>query len=186
LKLDVQDSSFTKQLGHISNAADNCAKIIAKVLTTEELLDTPLELRSLGSILKDCTEEASVKYSDTKIGYDIAISSSLVLADDFLESLFDSLIENAIKHNTFTEKCVWISLSNREDGYEARIADNGEGIPDEKKKWLFDIQRRHGGMGLHQSKQIVSKYGGRIEVYDRVPMDHHLGSEFRIWFPRKR
>ncbi|MHA1882663.1 MAG: PAS domain S-box protein [Candidatus Thorarchaeota archaeon] len=184
LGFDTQEPTVTKKLDHISRAATNCVNIIAKIRTTEGLLDAPLKPISLESVLRDCVEQASVKYRDVGIECDLLLSSTLVLADDFLEFLFDSFIENAIEHNPFNEKCVWISLSKREDGYEVRIADNGEGLPDEKKKWLFDSQRRHGGISLHQSEQIAKKYGGRIEVFDRIPMDYHSGTEFRIWFPK--
>ena len=62
------------------------------------------------------------------------------------------------------------------------ISDNGPGISDTMKASLFDMSRRFGGIGLHQAKQIIEKYGGRIEVHDRVPSAFSKGAEFRLFF----
>ncbi|MFW9965846.1 MAG: hypothetical protein ACFFEA_01705 [Candidatus Thorarchaeota archaeon] len=48
----------------------------------------------------------------------------------------------------------------------------------------FDQERRYGGLGLHQAKRILAKYGGVIEVSDRVPGDYSKGALFRLWFPK--
>jgi signal transduction histidine kinase len=48
------------------------------------------------------------------------------------------------------------------------------------------VTRRYGGVGLLQSKQICDKYGGRIEVRDRVPEQPGEGAEFAIWLPKAK
>ena len=60
---------------------------------------------------------------------------------------------------------------------------NGYGIDDALKKTLFDPKRRYGGIGVHQAKEIVMKYSGRISVYDRIPGMHSEGTEFVVWLP---
>jgi signal transduction histidine kinase len=91
---------------------------------------------------------------------------------------------NAADHNTSDKPHIWVNLYERDSGIVVSIADNGPGIPDQTKKILFDMSRRYGGVGLHQSHQIINKYGGRIEVHDRILGDSSQGVEFRLWFPR--
>ena len=75
---------------------------------------------------------------------------------------------------------------DKEDGYELTVSDNGPGIPDKQKTWLFDVDRRFGGVGLHQVKQIIEKYSGRIEVLDRIHGDPRQRAQFRIWLPKAK
>jgi signal transduction histidine kinase len=77
-----------------------------------------------------------------------------------------------------------VSLSETIGEYTSYIADNGKGIPDSRKKHLFDATRRYDGVGLHLSKHIVERYGSRIEVVDRVPEDSSQGLEVRVWLPK--
>ncbi len=89
-----------------------------------------------------------------------------------------------MEHNPRPDKHIWLTLEEVDEGFEARIADDGKGIPDTVKDGLFDVSRRYGGVSLHQTKEIVDKYGGRIKVTDRVPGTPEEGAEFCIWLPR--
>ena len=108
-----------------------------------------------------------------------------IKADEFLCRLICNLFENAIIHNPSEGRKVWVFLREVIDGFEVSISDNGKGIPDKRKEELLDPDRRFGGIGIHQSKSIVEKYGGRISIHDRVKGDVIQGAEFRIWFPRR-
>jgi len=71
-----------------------------------------------------------------------------------------------------------------ESQYEVRISDDGPGIKNEIKKTLFNPDRRFGGVGIHQACQIAEKYGGCIEVTDRIEGDWTSGAQFKVWLPR--
>ena len=71
-----------------------------------------------------------------------------------------------------------------DDFFEISIADNGRGISDSTKESLFDVSRRFGGVSLHQSKEIIDKYRGTIEVFDRVPGDQKEGTVFKVRLPK--
>lgn len=74
-----------------------------------------------------------------------------------------------------------ISISTkREDAYvHICIADNGIGIPDDKKPYIFDMfytanetivdGGRSLGLGLALCKSIISAHGGTIKVLDNKP-----------------
>ncbi|MCK4565850.1 MAG: ATP-binding protein, partial [Candidatus Thorarchaeota archaeon] len=94
-------------------------------------------------------------------------------------------LENAVVHNTNEDKRVWLVLREVKDGFEVSIYDNGKGIKDKRKEELLDPDRRFGGIGIHQSKSIAEKYGGKVSIHDKVKGDFTQGAEFRIWFPRR-
>jgi len=122
-------------------------------------------------------------HSDVDIAITLKDDDAIVDADDFLEQLFSNLIENAIEHNPRKERQIWVNLKKSGKGYEISVADNGSGISESLKKEIFDIARRYGGFGLHQSKQICDKYGGQISVRDRIGGKPEEGVEFIVWIP---
>jgi len=116
----------------------------------------------------------------------LEVDNALIEADQFLEQLLGNLIENAIEHNPREERIVWISLRESGEGYEIAVGDNGQGISGSLKAAIFDLSRRYGGVGLHQTKHICDKYGGRIDVRDRVKGEPTKGAEFVVWLPKIR
>jgi signal transduction histidine kinase len=69
------------------------------------------------------------------------------------------------------------------------IEDNGPGIPDTMKNELFPGSHgapRKGvarGLGLYIVRTLVSDYGGRVRVEDRVPGDYSQGCRFIVELP---
>jgi signal transduction histidine kinase len=145
-----------------------------------------LKDKSLDEALRRCIKNLRVRFRNISIESSFDVEDAVVFADEFLEQLLSNLMMNAVEHNPNSEKHIWISLQKQERGYVVAIADNGSGISDTMKASLFDISRRFGGIGLHQAKQIIEKYGGQIEVRDRVPGAFSKGTEFRLYFPRFR
>jgi signal transduction histidine kinase len=105
------------------------------------------------------------------------------MGNDYLENLLDNLLENAVEHNTRREKFVWINMKADASGYWISIADNGPGIPENQRDALFDMTTRYGGIGLHQSKHIVEKLGGKIAIHERVEGDHTQGAIVEVFLP---
>jgi signal transduction histidine kinase len=91
---------------------------------------------------------------------------------------------NAVEHNPNDQKHIWVNLQEHDEGYLVTIGDDGVGISDTRKTELFDVARRFGGIGLHQSSQIIEKYDGWIQIHDRVKDQPELGAEFRLFFPK--
>ena len=92
---------------------------------------------------------------------------------DRLAQVFINLISNAIKYNTSAEPTVIISSTVRKGTYEARIGDNGPGIPEAERERIFmkfargSMPRQGGvGLGLAISRQIVERFGGNLFLTD--------------------
>ncbi|TXT55652.1 MAG: putative Histidine kinase [Candidatus Thorarchaeota archaeon] len=166
------------------NAIAECRDLLTKMTLTESLTSNPIAIRQLDIALANTINHIQSKYGEVSIQIEGHYTRANIVGDALLEQLFIMLIENAIKHNVSESKRVWIQVFEFNDGYRISISDNGIGIPDQRKEALFDISRRYGGVDLHLCKHMVQKYGGTIDVNNRVEGDYTKGTEFIIWLPR--
>ena len=90
---------------------------------------------------------------------------------DRFAQVFINLISNAIRYNTNVKPTVLVSSSLRRNVYEARVADNGPGIPEDERERIFvkfmrgPMPRQIGaGLGLAISRQIVERFGGELSL----------------------
>ena len=186
MEMKLQDPDMRRLLGQIVSSVERCQSMISKVKVTEPLMSVPLRIRKLSTTIESVVESQKSQHRDVKFELSLKADNTLIDADQFLEQLLSNLIENAIEHNPREERVVWVSLKESGDGYEIAIGDNGHGISGSLKKAIFDVSRRYGGVGLHQSKQICDKYGGRIDARDRVRGKPTKGAEFVVWLPKTR
>ncbi len=182
----LDDPDDRRILGQVVSAVERCQRMISKAKVTEPLMSVPLKPRKLAPTLEAVVMAQMELHSDVDIAITLKDADAIVDADEFLEQLFANLIENAIEHNPRREQQVWVKLRKSGEGYEISVADNGSGISESLKKEIFDISRRYGGFGLHQSKQICDKYGGKISVRDREGEKPDEGAEFIVWLPKTR
>ena len=108
-----------------------------------------------------------------------------VAADSMLSSVFRNLLNNAVQHNDKDSPRVEVSCEVRDDDVEIRIADNGPGIPDDKKQFVFGKGERGlgspgTGIGLYLVRTLVTQYGGDIWAEDNEP----TGTVFVVELPR--
>jgi signal transduction histidine kinase len=105
-----------------------------------------------------------------------------------LERILLNLISNAIKH-TPSGGVIKVELQATEDKVSITVADNGEGIPDEKKNVIFDRFRQVNtslsrtsegcGIGLSITKALTQLLGGSITFESSL----HAGSTFYVTLP---
>jgi len=168
----------------IKKSVQRCSRMIEEVKETEHLMAVPLIDRPLVKSVESCIEAIAARVEGVEFHRNYRIPEAIIEADNYLELLLSNILMNAIEHNKSESKQIWVTISEEPDGYLVSIADNGPGITDSLKADLFEMSRRFGGLGLHQSKQIVDKYLGRIDVVDRVPGKPEDGAEFRIVFQK--
>lgn len=171
-------------LDEISGAVERCDELITAVHGTRDLLQTPLRMVSLCNVLIDCVQDFQKQQTGVIVDIDCRVSEAKVRADKYISLLLTNILENAVRHSDAKDTHIWVTLDLEGDNYEIAISDDGPGISDEVKKFLFDPNRRFGGVGIHQACQIAEKYGGRIEVTDRIEGDPKGGAEFKVWLPR--
>ena len=103
-----------------------------------------------------------------------------VEADILLGEMIWNLLENAARHNPKEEKQVWVTCETKGDKCRLIIADDGPGLSDIRKKTLFTERKHGGGVGITLVSQMIRKYGGSIEVQDRVIGKPAMGSKFIV------
>ena len=130
-------------------------------------------------MITEALQHVSRKKDEHTIVFRAADDFILVKADaGMIMQVVINIVDNAIK---YTPKGSEIVITTKRMGDKAivRIADNGPGIPDERKKLVFDMfysgakniadSRRSLGLGLSLCKSIITAHGGEIEVSDQVP-----------------
>ena len=181
-----RNTDLSSILDYIDEIVSRAQNLIEKVHATSDLFTVPLSEVSINGVIESCLVELQKNHPHIRIEKKYSIRNAVVNADLYIHNLFMNILENAIHHNPNENQQIWIELQELEDGYEIIIADNGPGIPDDKKEDLFDRNRRFGGVGVHQAKQILEKYQGRIEVQDRIEGDSSQGVKFCIWLPKTK
>ncbi|MFB6102609.1 MAG: PAS domain S-box protein [Haloplanus sp.] len=104
-----------------------------------------------------------------------------VRANDLLSAVFRNLLHNAVQHNDSDEPRVEVTVTDTDDSVCVHVADNGSGIPDERKADIFGKEERGldspgTGMGLYVVDTLVDLYGGDVWVTDNEP----TGSVFHV------
>jgi len=115
------------------------------------------------------------KVTSTYRNINIEIESDnevFVHADFMLESVFDNLISNAVKHGK-AEKIKFVIKSENDDVI-IDVIDFGKGIPNTFKDKVFDESFMYGasgntGLGLFIVKKAVENYGGSVSLRDNSP-----------------
>ena len=144
----------------------------------------PAEALSLAAM----AVESSFPKKTLKLNTNFRPGQYLVLADDYLKDVFQSLLHNAIKFDEKREVEVEVeaSIIRHTPFLRIQIKDHGRGIPDEEKEEIFAriAHRREGilglGLGLTLVKQILENYGGQILVKDRVEDNYKKGANFVV------
>ncbi|ELZ63961.1 PAS domain-containing sensor histidine kinase [Haloferax sp. Atlit-10N] len=156
---------------YVETIASNESVTIASV-PIRSILETELSIR------KESFPEAAFVVAG-------ALPDVEVAGNSMLSSVFRNLLNNAVQHNDKDAPRVEISCTARDDDVEIRIADNGPGIPDDRKELAFGKGERGlgspgTGIGLYLVDTLVTRYGGSVRVEDNEP----TGAVFVVELPR--
>jgi PAS domain S-box-containing protein len=179
LEEEVPPSYIEDARRDILDAVERCNRLITKVKRAAQIREVPLVSVELTQVL---TEKITIleKIYDAKVHVTGAKKPIMVEADILLGELLWNLLENAARHNPVEKKEVWIALKSKGKSVQLEVADNGPGISDNRKATLF-VERKHGGgVGLRLVRQMIRKYGGSIEITDRVKGNPSDGAKFIV------
>lgn len=165
----------------VSDAAGESRRLMT---LTNNLLDlTQIELgrfqvdarpMQISSAINQAVRSLSLYAQSKKITVENEADEFRVIADyERLLQVLINLLSNAVKYSPKNSEIV-IRTSKIDDLVEVEIADNGAGIPKEKRDKIFEAHERlsgdeegeqHGmGLGLAICKSIVQAHGGTIGV----------------------
>ena len=189
--LDDKDRRLiTKPLAELRNSTELVANIwdLQLVESGREKTGPVNVRRMLGQVIED---HSSVPGRDVNIRQR-GDCDCRVMASELLSVVFSNIISNAINHSAGAvniEVAMSADVRGGADMVRVDIADDGPGIPDERKEAIFDrslmgltkpVSR---GLGLYLVKRLVENYGGEVWVEDRIPGDHTEGARFVVELP---
>jgi signal transduction histidine kinase len=135
--------------------------------------------------------------ADVRFETELASGLYLNARTNEVQQIFVNLIKNAAEavNDRYGDGApgvgrVRIATGRTETGVWATVSDNGGGIPDEKRRVIFDPfyttkpPGRGTGLGLNIVYRIVTKYRGTIQVQSELPRDGvGGGTTFELRFP---
>jgi len=138
----------------------------------------------LKSTLETQIEEIRSTYSQAIITVEGVIPSTAVVADGMLASVFRNILANGIQHNDSAVPQIRVWVQAAEKHLTVHIADNGPGIPDDRKDEIFGrgekgLKSSGTGLGLYLVDTLVDRYGGDVYL-----TDSDEGAEFVISLER--
>ena len=175
------DKSRMQKLSNIREAGGNLLCIINDVLdfsrlesSLVQLEETPFSILTLFSELKDMFEpQAAEKGIDLRVRCGESMPRKVKGDEERVRQIFMNLLSNAVKFTS--EGCVELSCSYRRGRIEARVADSGIGIAEDRCRDIFSpfqqldgsTSRKYGGtgLGLAITKILTESMGGSIDVY---------------------
>lgn len=175
---DLDEAQKLRFLGIIQNESIRLTRLLDGILDLnqierdesgwEKTLFDPET--ALDQAMESC--EALARAADVTLKRSKRKRKSLVHGNrDKLAQVFINLISNAVKYNNSSAPVVIVSSAMRKGVYEARIADNGPGIPESERERIFvkfargPMPRKAGaGLGLAISRRIVEQFGGSLSL----------------------
>jgi signal transduction histidine kinase len=167
------------QTEYVQKISRNTAAAVDLTTSAQELVEAMLRTDSepcpvpLGEALRaqiDRVNETSDALTVTVTG---SIPDVTVVADEMLGSVFRNVLKNAIEHNHGDAPTVAVAVDVDDDSVRVSVADNGPGVPDERKEEIFGrgergMSSQGTGIGLYLVQTLVDQYGGRVWVEDRA------------------
>ena len=196
--LDItRDSSdiygLRELLGLAHGEAQHLLNLAANILDVRRMKEGnmpyyPNLIGSLGELAKTALGDVSLSVKERQVSSIVRPEAESFYADGaLLRRILANLFANAVKH-TRVGGHVDFRAWKDEQSYVLSVRDDGEGIPEEDQKRIFNAfeQSRHTlhdrfdtGMGLTFCKLAVEKHGGKIWVESKVGR----GSTFYLSIP---
>jgi signal transduction histidine kinase len=147
-----------------------------------QLVDFNAKINSVKSMLSDMRGFKKIRFSE-----DIDVKQKFYCDRHLLLTLFQNLIDNAVKYSNTSRKDSYINIKIEDEagGIKIIVSDNGIGIPEQFQKDVFKMffratdQASGAGLGLYTVKQAVKKLGGHISLKS----EEKIGTTFSVYLP---
>jgi len=178
-----------KLLEMVSQQSHQLARLVDDLLITSQLQKRSLSLHVEEAHLEATIEQALEAAASKRRGHQLeAFLEPLVCEIDpaRVGQIVRNLVENAYKYTPDRTR-VAITARRVDEGIEIEVADEGPGIPPDKRNKLFAAFSRieetaagqEGvGLGLYVVSQLISVMGGRIDLASST-----RGTKFTIHLP---
>lgn len=188
------DAQKAEYLIIIREETDRLSALTDDLMTLAQLEENEFKIRKASVIVSKIIEQAVSKMSPILAQKNIQIALSgnsdfvAALDETRIEQVLVNLLMNAYKYS-FEKSTITLSISSDDNLFHIKIADNGEGIPDEELTHIFERfyrvdksrSRKTGGAGLGLAivQDIIKLHGGTISVQSKIGS----GTSFEITLP---
>jgi len=181
-----------KQSENITSLISNVRKLTEIRLGEDHVDPSPLDLIGVIDDVVAILSQNSQCHG-VPIHFDDHPDEAIAMVSEDVKDIFTNLLKNACQFGKGGE--VRIQVGPHSEGgvsyWRVDFIDRGEGVPDDWKQriftrfWEMDFDRRAEakGLGLSVTQALCMKYGGRVEVSDRVEGDPSSGSVFFVLLP---
>jgi signal transduction histidine kinase len=176
--LDGEDLDIAERL---LIGVEKSGEIIRNVSTIRRIHEnhTPLQNIDLVRLIRSEAEHFD------EIRITVPSGEVMVMVDDLIAEIFTNLIGNSLKYGGPSVR-VQVLIKDLGKMVEISVEDDGPGIPDSQKEKVFNRFSRGDhdcsgkGLGLFITRSLVERYGGTIQVDDRIPGDPGKGAAIRF------
>ena len=157
-------------LSHVAELTET-ARDMTEMITT--LSDEPDPICLAPTLKREIANISTVSENAT-ITIEDGIPDVEVRVNELLSAVFRNLLTNAIQHSDKEDPTITISSTMLDERVAVHIADDGPGIPDEKKELAFEsgqtlVGSTGTGFGLPLVDTLLEQYGGNIYLSDNEP-----------------
>ncbi len=179
----LDDETRTQIFTDIHDDAEWLTSLVENLLSVTRLEGGNVNLHMSTELIEEVAEEALKhvrrKCADHVLRFEAKDELLLSRIDPrLIMQVIVNLVDNAAKYTPAGSEIT--VTAGRQDGMIAvSVADNGPGIPDDKKERVFEMfftgenkvadSRRSLGLGLALCRSIIGAHGGTITLTDNVP-----------------
>lgn len=188
------DKTSQEYIQFILDGTERMDTLIRQILEyasiTRSLNDAQSSEIDLANLIENVTKNLGVLISESHASIAVEDMPKLTAPPQLLQTVFQNLVENAIKYQAPERNPeVTISSQRRENGWVFTVADNGKGITKDNQQAVFEMFNRIDpddekggtGIGLASCKKIINYLGGNIWVESEG-----AGSTFFFFIPDQK
>jgi two-component system phosphate regulon sensor histidine kinase PhoR len=191
-KRELSKEQRTPLISNGLKDADRLQNLVESLLLAARLEDNwrpmhePLDIKK---VVQDAADSLRIRFPEAQFNIQIPDGFAPIQADRMgMCAIVQNLLENALKYSPEGAP-VDIATEQSNGHFRLRVADKGQGIPDEEKQSVFEKFYRMGneetrhstgtGLGLYIVQQVLKAHQGSVRISDNRPS----GTVFEVQIP---
>ncbi|QLC34850.1 PAS domain-containing protein (plasmid) [Halarchaeum sp. CBA1220] len=169
--VDSGGERYLETIGERADDMDERIQTMRSLMQAVEGDDHDLAPVPLAETVKGEVDQARDAHPSAAFEVETPLPSLTVRADELLGDVFENLLANAVEHNDADAPHVRVSAEREGDDVVVTVADNGSGVPPERRDEIFELGEKGEesggtGVGLNICERVVASYGGELDVGD--------------------
>jgi len=187
---ETPNNQYFEMIAKSTSKLDDILVLLIETMMVKEK-EIVLEKMDFNIIINDILKLLEFSKGFSRIEFRIQVANTEPFFSDkkIIASIFQNLIENAIKYQNYNEpnSFIAIHLFNMAEGIEVKILDNGLGIANDFQDKVFNMfyransDSKGSGLGLYIVKSAVEKLSGTIQFKS----EPKKGTQFTIHLPNR-